>query len=111
MSKNTFNPPKINYLALMMVDNQVHYHVLPRYEGVVKINNTEYKDHCWPVAHDLKPLERSEEHTSELQSRPHLVCRLLLEKKKKKTNRKDEKKTEIKWIDILKDMALRQAAT
>src|SRR5690554_7279707 len=29
-----------------------------------------------------KPL-RSEEHTSELQSRPHLVCRLLLEKKKK----------------------------
>src|SRR6266699_5420639 len=28
---------------------------------------------------------RSEEHTSELQSRPHLVCRLLLEKKKKHT--------------------------
>src|SRR5690554_7207612 len=28
-------------------------------------------------------LKRSEEHTSELQSRPHLVCRLLLEKKKK----------------------------
>src|SRR5690625_6955425 len=28
---------------------------------------------------------RSEEHTSELQSRGHLVCRLLLEKKKKKT--------------------------
>src|SRR3989442_4587685 len=27
---------------------------------------------------------RSEEHTSELQSRPHLVCRLLLEKKKSK---------------------------
>src|SRR2546429_7316905 len=30
---------------------------------------------------------RSEEHTSELQSRLHLVCRLLLEKKKKKTAR------------------------
>src|SRR5687768_17930942 len=29
-------------------------------------------------------LKRSEEHTSELQSRLHLVCRLLLEKKKKK---------------------------
>src|SRR5690554_7004324 len=27
-------------------------------------------------------VDRSEEHTSELQSRPHLVCRLLLEKKK-----------------------------
>src|SRR5690554_7770589 len=32
----------------------------------------------------LKSNARSEEHTSELQSRPHLVCRLLLEKKKKK---------------------------
>src|SRR2546422_8080208 len=31
---------------------------------------------------------RSEEHTSELQSRLHLVCRLLLEKKKKKKLRK-----------------------
>src|SRR2546422_6449388 len=30
---------------------------------------------------------RSEEHTSELQSRLHLVCRLLLEKKKKTSNR------------------------
>src|SRR2546422_56585 len=30
--------------------------------------------------------DRSEEHTSELQSRLHLVCRLLLEKKKKKNN-------------------------
>src|SRR2546429_4647754 len=32
-----------------------------------------------------KPANRSEEHTSELQSRLHLVCRLLLEKKKTST--------------------------
>src|SRR3989449_3918306 len=32
----------------------------------------------------VHPVARSEEHTSELQSRLHLVCRLLLEKKKKK---------------------------
>src|SRR3989449_6263784 len=32
----------------------------------------------------VRKVERSEEHTSELQSRLHLVCRLLLEKKKKK---------------------------
>src|SRR2546429_4984794 len=32
------------------------------------------------------PRRRSEEHTSELQSRLHLVCRLLLEKKKKDTH-------------------------
>src|SRR5690554_6956858 len=38
---------------------------------------------------------RSEEHTSELQSRPHLVCRLLLEKKKNKelTTAKDDTRT------------------
>src|SRR5215510_15691096 len=35
--------------------------------------------------HLLHLAARSEEHTSELQSRGHLVCRLLLEKKKKKT--------------------------
>src|SRR5882757_10307110 len=32
----------------------------------------------------VRPVRRSEEHTSELQSRQYLVCRLLLEKKKKK---------------------------
>src|SRR5687768_18108319 len=36
------------------------------------------------------PLKRSEEHTSELQSRLHLVCRLLLEKKKKKEKKYDK---------------------
>src|SRR2546422_8163512 len=38
---------------------------------------------------------RSEEHTSELQSRLHLVCRLLLEKKKKKKN------TSVRTINII----------
>src|SRR5690554_6377900 len=36
----------------------------------------------------IRAMVRSEEHTSELQSRPHLVCRLLLEKKKKKKQHK-----------------------
>src|SRR5690554_7190232 len=43
---------------------------------------------CWAYLPVLQAVKkscfRSEEHTSELQSRPHLVCRLLLEKKKKK---------------------------
>src|SRR2546429_5394746 len=37
----------------------------------------------WPATATSTPRWRSEEHTSELQSRLHLVCRLLLEKKKK----------------------------
>src|SRR2546422_10192217 len=39
-----------------------------------------------PFALEPKEFHRSEEHTSELQSRLHLVCRLLLEKKKNKSS-------------------------
>src|SRR5258708_13770673 len=39
----------------------------------------------WPAPTSEASAQRSEEHTSELQSPDHLVCRLLLEKKKKKT--------------------------
>src|SRR5438876_8516981 len=44
---------------------------------------------CWPPFPDARKTSirrRSEEHTSELQSPVHLVCRLLLEKKKKNNN-------------------------
>src|SRR5690625_5977115 len=42
----------------------------------------------WPVSHIYRPhlSSRSEEHTSELQSRGHLICRLLLEKKSPNNN-------------------------
>src|SRR5687768_17845933 len=40
------------------------------------------------IADSYEDRGRSEEHTSELQSRLHLVCRLLLEKKKKKNKKK-----------------------
>src|SRR5690554_3853621 len=41
-----------------------------------------FKDEEPRLRIDASNYQRSEEHTSELQSRPHLVCRLLLEKKK-----------------------------
>src|SRR2546422_4083518 len=41
-------------------------------------------DHARPPGAQPIEQQRSEEHTSELQSRLHLVCRLLLEKKKRK---------------------------
>src|SRR5436305_11765750 len=57
----------------------------------------------WPAVYPPPetPHRRSEEHTSELQSRPHLVCRLLLEKKKKKsrtTSIQNNKKTQLTQI-------------
>src|SRR5690606_39339203 len=43
----------------------------------------QYVDQHYSNTEDLQGRVRSEEHTSELQSRENLVCRLLLEKKKK----------------------------
>src|SRR6266567_7771786 len=49
-----------------------------------------YRRHAGTIHRNLDPLlgaaVRSEEHTSELQSQSNLVCRLLLEKKKKKNH-------------------------
>src|SRR5688572_30876321 len=42
------------------------------------------------LAKNKRKVDRSEEHTSELQSQSNLVCRLLLEKKKKKKKRKQK---------------------
>src|SRR5687768_18212557 len=50
----------------------------------IAILRSRYIAHRAPVAKTYRKIQRlrSEEHTSELQSRLHLVCRLLLEKKK-----------------------------
>lgn len=54
MLAETFRPDKINYLALMMVDNQVHFHVIPRYNSKIKIGEKEFKDEDWPGPPSLK---------------------------------------------------------
>src|SRR5258705_8111065 len=50
-------------------------------DAIVIVENVERH-----IREGLTPARRSEEHTSELQSLRHLVCRLLLEKKKKATS-------------------------
>lgn len=44
---------KLNYLMLMMVDPHVHFHVIPRYEGVREWNGREFIDVGWPKVPDL----------------------------------------------------------
>ncbi|MCU4156460.1 adenylyltransferase/cytidyltransferase family protein [Carboxylicivirga sp. A043] len=44
---------KINYLMLMMVDPEVHFHVIPRYSQSVDFENFNYTDGSWPGAIDL----------------------------------------------------------
>jgi diadenosine tetraphosphate (Ap4A) HIT family hydrolase len=51
--KNTFDYDKINYLMLMMVDPDVHFHVLPRYENSRRFSDQDFLDHGWPGPPDL----------------------------------------------------------
>ena len=44
---------KINYLMLMMVDPNVHFHVLPRYAAVQQFGGRDYVDGGWPGQPDL----------------------------------------------------------
>ncbi|MDL2337108.1 MAG: HIT family protein [Pseudomonadota bacterium] len=39
---------RINYLMLMMVDPDVHFHVIPRYDGTRPFGGTEFRDAGWP---------------------------------------------------------------
>ena len=39
---------RINYLMLMMVDRDVHFHVIPRYEGSRRFGDVEFRDAGWP---------------------------------------------------------------
>lgn len=51
--KQVFNYDKINYLALMMIDSQVHFHIIPRYSIPKVFCNIEYFDKTWPAPPDI----------------------------------------------------------
>lgn len=53
-SLRAFRPfSKINYLMLMMVDKDVHFHVLPRYDTVQTFGGRDFPDLGWPAMPDL----------------------------------------------------------
>jgi len=51
--KSCFAYDKINYLLLMMVDQDVHFHVLPRYAGSRGFEQAAFTDPGWPGPPDL----------------------------------------------------------
>jgi diadenosine tetraphosphate (Ap4A) HIT family hydrolase len=51
---------RINYLMLMMVDPNVHFHVIPRYPGSRSWNGMEFADAGWPASPDLSSAVRLE---------------------------------------------------
>lgn len=81
------NANKINYLMLMMVDPEVHFHVIPRYKQAVKFDNIEFTDISWPDAINLGNHSNviSEEQKSKL--RNHLRNLLDTKECSKKYNR------------------------
>ncbi|MEO8316132.1 MAG: HIT domain-containing protein, partial [Pseudomonadota bacterium] len=46
---------RINYLMLMMVDPDVHFHVIPRYSTPRQLNTQEFADTGWPGPPALEP--------------------------------------------------------
>jgi glycerol-3-phosphate cytidylyltransferase len=48
-----FSYDKINYLMLMMVDNIVHYHIIPRYSAKKNIFQISFIDYTWPEPPDM----------------------------------------------------------
>src|SRR5205809_6155378 len=83
----TPRPPRSTLFPYTTLFRSVHKRGVP--DNLLAVEVRKAGNHQ-PLAHDrhklmalTDPHLRSEEHTSELQSRLHLVCRLLLEKKKK----------------------------
>lgn len=68
--KKSFQPDKLNYLALMMQDHQVHFHILPRYKNEIEFNSKTYSDSDWPKPADIfNTLEFSREELNLLKNK------------------------------------------
>ena len=60
----TFRPfDRINYVALMMVDPHVHFHVLPRYSAAQDFDGATFPDPGWPGVPDFKSAPALSERT------------------------------------------------
>lgn len=59
--EKAFNYDKINYLMLMMVDNHIHFHVIPRYKDKIFFTGVEWIDEGWPKVPVLSGEQTSKE--------------------------------------------------
>ncbi len=51
--RTRFQPDKMNYLMLMMVDAHLHFHVFPRYSRQIEFAGTKWADGGWPALPDI----------------------------------------------------------
>lgn len=57
---------KLNYLMLMMVDPDVHFHVIPRYAQPRQFANMEFVDAGWPAMPNLGQINKTDAMTNQL---------------------------------------------
>src|SRR5256885_8834733 len=82
-------PPRSTLFPYTTLFRSLFYKKVPgKTEGAYTLDHSA-GSYVYDTAGRLRVYERSEEHTSELQSPCNLVCRLLLEKKKKKIKSRD----------------------
>ena len=58
---NELGAEKFNYLALMMKDPNVHFHLVPRYSKPQSFNGRDYVDKDWPGKTELGKIDLNEE--------------------------------------------------
>ena len=56
-----YGAEKFNYLALMMVDEYVHFHAIPRYSKPIEKYGITWEDRGWPKHPDMKGTETTQE--------------------------------------------------
>lgn len=61
-----FQYDKLNYLMLMMVDPDVHFHVIPRYAQSQQFAEMEFVDAGWPAVPDLGQVNKTDEQINQL---------------------------------------------
>ena len=62
----SFQNDKINYLRLMMVDPDVHFHVIPRYAQAQSFAGMEFIDAGWPAMPNLGQINKTDEAINQL---------------------------------------------
>jgi diadenosine tetraphosphate (Ap4A) HIT family hydrolase len=61
---DSFGYSKLNYLMLMMVDPDVHFHVLPRYPEAQRFHEISFADAGWPGPPDLNAVTATDAATN-----------------------------------------------
>ena len=61
-ARAAFGADRFNHLALMMVDDHLHFHALPRYAGAREAGGVTWSDPGWPGQPDLKHANTADPH-------------------------------------------------